>query len=85
MKISALQKARYSYNPKLPLILRENVKQIKPVMGKPTSSVSDQEALKKLFPNTYGLPTVTFEKGENAEIGKKLNVGVILSGGQAPG
>ena len=85
MKISALQKARYSYNPKLPLILRENVKQIKPVMGKPTSSVSDQEALKKLFPNTYGLPTVTFEKGENTEIGKKLNVGVILSGGQAPG
>ena len=85
MKVSALQQARYSYNPKLPLILREDIRKIKPVYGKPTQSVSDQEKLQKLFPNTYGLPKVSFEKGQNNEIGKKMNVGVILSGGQAPG
>ena len=85
MTISALQKARYSYSPKLPLILREDIREIKPVLGQSTSSASDQEALKQLFPNTYGLPKVAFEKGHNPEIGKKLNVGVILSGGQAPG
>ena len=85
MKVSALQKARYSYIPKLPLILREDIRKIKPVYGNPTQSVSDQEKLKKLFPNTYGLPKVSFEKGQNNDIGKKMNVGVILSGGQAPG
>ena len=85
MKVSALQQARYSYNPKLPLILREDIRKIKPVYGKPTQSVSDQEKLQKLFPNTYGLPKVSFEKGQNNDIGKKMNVGVILSGGQAPG
>ena len=85
MKVSALQKARYSYNPKLPMILREDIRKIKPVYGNPTQSVSDQEKLKQLFPNTYGLPKVSFEKGDNTDIGKKMNVGVILSGGQAPG
>ena len=85
MKVSALQQARYSYTPKLPLILREDIRKIKPVYGKPTQSVSDQEKLQKLFPNTYGLPKVSFEKGQNNDIGKKMNVGVILSGGQAPG
>ena len=85
MKVSALQQARYSYNPKLPMILREDIRKIRPVYGAPTQSVSDQEQIKKLFPNTYGLPKVSFEKGDNPEIGKKMNVGVILSGGQAPG
>ena len=85
MKISALQQARYSYSPKLPLILRENISKIRPVLGQKTQSVSDQEKLQKLFPNTYGLPKVTFEKGEKANAGRKMNVGVILSGGQAPG
>ena len=85
MKVSALQKARYSYNPKLPMILREDIRKIRPVYGAPTQSVSDQEKIQKLFPNTYGLPKVSFEKGDNPEIGKKMNVGVILSGGQAPG
>ena len=85
MKISALQQARYSYNPKLPLILREDISKIRPVLGQKTQSVSDQEKLQILFPNTYGLPKVTFEKGEKAGAGKKMNVGVILSGGQAPG
>ena len=85
MKISALQQARYSYNPKLPLILREDISKIRPVLGQKTQSVSDREKLQKLFPNTYGLPKVTFEKGEKANAGRKMNVGVILSGGQAPG
>ena len=85
MKVSALQQARYSYNPKLPLILREDISKIRPVLGQKTQSVSDQEKLQKLFPNTYGLPKVTFEKGEKKDAGKKMNVGVILSGGQAPG
>ena len=85
MKISALQQARYSYNPKLPLILREDISKIRPVLGQKTQSVSDQEKLQTLFPNTYGLPKVTFEKGEKANAGRKMNVGVILSGGQAPG
>ena len=85
MKVSALQQARYSYNPKLPLILREDISKIRPVLGQKTQSVSDQEKLQKLFPNTYGLPKVTFEKGDKKDAGKKMNVGVILSGGQAPG
>ena len=85
MKISALQQARYSYNPKLPLILREDISKIRPVLGQKTQSVSDWEKLQKLFPNTYGLPKVSFEKGEKANAGRKMNVGVILSGGQAPG
>ena len=85
MKVSALQQARYSYNPKLPLILREDISKIRPVLGQKTQSVSDQEKLQKLFPNTYGLPKVSFEKGEKKDAGKRMNVGVILSGGQAPG
>ena len=85
MKTSALQQARYSYNPKLPLILREDISKIRPVLGQKTQSVSDQEKLQKLFPNTYGLPKVSFEKGEKTGAGRKMNVGVILSGGQAPG
>ncbi|MBR6086005.1 MAG: diphosphate--fructose-6-phosphate 1-phosphotransferase [Spirochaetales bacterium] len=85
MKTSALQQARYSYNPKLPLILREDISKIRPVLGQKTQSVSDQEKLQKLFPNTYGLPKVSFEKGEKSGAGRKMNVGVILSGGQAPG
>lgn len=85
MKISALQKARYGYSPKLPTVLRGDIGGIVPTFGQPTSSASDQDALKALFPNTYGLPKVSFGKGSNANVSKKVNVGVILSGGQAPG
>ena len=82
MKKSALQIARAAYQPKLPVTLTGSVKAVE---GNPTSSVADQEEIKKLFPNTYGLPELRFEKStENVE-GKPLNVGVILSGGQAPG
>jgi len=82
MKKSALQIARAAYQPKLPQGLRGNVT-IKE--GAPTQSVADQEEIQKLFPNTYGMPLVEFvpssEKCEYAP----MNIGVILSGGQAPG
>ena len=82
MKKSALQKARAAYQPKLPIVLTGAVKAVE---GKPTTSVADQEEIQKLFPNTYGLPELKFEKNTNPVPGKPLNVGVILSGGQAPG
>ena len=82
MKISALQKARAAYQPKLPLALTGTVKLSE---GAATESVADQEAIKAMFPNTYGLPIVTFEKGGEAQEFPAINVGVILSGGQAPG
>ena len=81
MKKSALQIARASYSPKLPLGLQGNVS-VKE--GAPTQSVADQEEVKKLFPNTYGLPLVEFVPGEEKTFAP-MNVGVILSGGQAPG
>ncbi len=82
MKKSALQKARAAYQPKLPIVLTGAVKAVE---GKPTTSVADQEEIQKLFSNTYGLPELKFEKNTNPVPGKPLNVGVILSGGQAPG
>lgn len=85
MKISALQKARYEYSPKLPTVLRGEIGTVVPTYGQPTDAASDQKALKALFPNTYGLPKVNFGKGTNKDVAKKVNVGVILSGGQAPG
>ena len=81
MEISALQKERAAYQPALPKALQGSVT-IKE--GKPTQSVADQEEIKKLFPNTYGLPVIEFVQGEEPKT-EKMNVGVILSGGQAPG
>ena len=81
MEKSALQIARSAYQPKLPKALQGAVK-IKE--GKATQSVGDQEEIKKLFPNTYGMPIVEFEPATEANT-KKMNVGIILSGGQAPG
>ncbi len=83
MKKSALQKARAAYQPKLPVVLTGAVKAVE---GKPTHSVADQDDIKALFPNTYGLPEIQFEKDPNPAKGSTpINVGVILSGGQAPG
>ena len=83
MKKSALQKARAAYQPKLPVVLTGAVKAVE---GKPTHSVADQDEIKALFPNTYGLPEIQFEKDPNPAKGSTpFNVGVILSGGQAPG
>ena len=79
---SALQTARAAYQPKLPKELKGNVI-IKE--GKATQSVADQTEIKKLFPNTYGMPIVTFESAAKAASNEAINVGVILSGGQAPG
>ena len=84
-KISALQKARFSYQPKLPEAVKGNVADIVVKLGNPTESVSDQEALKALLKGTYGMPVASFENGTNAKANDKINVGVILSGGPAPG
>lgn len=81
MEISSLQKERASYQPKLPKALRGAVK-VKE--GEPTQSVDNQEEIKQLFPNTYGMPLIEFVPGEE-ETNVKVNIGVILSGGQAPG
>ena len=78
---SALQQARAAYQPKLPKALQGPVK-VKE--GEPTQSVDNQEEIKKLFPNTYGMPLVEFVQGEEQEH-EPMNVGIILSGGQAPG
>ena len=85
MKLSPLQIARYHYNPKLPGMLRNGISEICVKNGEATQSVADQEKIQALFPNTYGKNEITFQKGENTSEAKKLTVGVILSGGQAPG
>ncbi|MDE6632515.1 MAG: diphosphate--fructose-6-phosphate 1-phosphotransferase, partial [Muribaculaceae bacterium] len=83
MKKSPLQRVRAEYQPKLPKALQGAVKL---EVGEPTQSVADQEEIKKLFPNTYGLPIVEFKQDENPErVEEPFNVGIILSGGQAPG
>lgn len=85
MNQSPLQKARYQYSPKLPGMLRNGISEICVKKGNATQSVADQEKIAALFPNTYGEKEITFEKGENTSAAKKQVVGVILSGGQAPG
>lgn len=82
MNISALQKERAKYQPKLPKSLRGVMKLVE---GAKTESVADQKEIEELFPNTYGMPLISFEEGEAETPGKPVNVGVILSGGQAPG
>lgn len=81
MEKSTLQQVRLSYEPKLPQALKGSVK-IKE--GETTQSVDNQEQIKALFPNTYGMPIIEFETSDK-DMSKSLNVGVILSGGQAPG
>ena len=81
MEKSYLQIARAAYQPKLPKALLGAVKAVE---GAPTQSVGNQEEIKELFPNTYGMPVIEFEAGE-AQQYPAINVGVILSGGQAPG
>jgi pyrophosphate--fructose-6-phosphate 1-phosphotransferase len=85
MNLSPLQKARYEYSPKLPGMLRNGIADICVKEGAETASVADQDKIKALFPNTYGKKEITFEKGTNTSAAKKQVVGVILSGGQAPG
>ena len=78
----SLQTFRGAYKPKIPLSISGPTKIIE---GKKTESVRDKEEIKKLFPNTYGMPIIKFEQTKLSEEGKPINVGVILSGGQAPG
>ena len=85
MNLSPLQKARYEYTPKLPGMLRNGISEISVKEGNETASVADQDQIKALFPNTYGKKEITFVKGANTSAAKKQVVGVILSGGQAPG
>ncbi len=82
MTKSALQIERAKYAPKMPKALQGNVKI---VSGENTESVADQEDIKRIFPNTYGMPLVTFEASDAEMVFPVMNVGVILSGGQAPG
>ena len=85
MEISSLQKARYEYQPKLPGMLRSGIENISVQEGAATESVADQDKIKALFPNTYGEKEITFVKGQNTAVAKKQVIGVVLSGGQAPG
>jgi pyrophosphate--fructose-6-phosphate 1-phosphotransferase len=82
MIISPLQQERARYQPKLPKSLRGAVKV---VAGEKTQSVADQDEIARLFPNTYGMPLITFEEGDEQVASGPVNAGVILSGGQAPG
>ena len=79
--ISNLQKARAAYQPKLPKALQGPVKVVE---GAATESVGNQTEIKELFPNTYGMPVVEFAEGGQPS-SAEFNVGIILSGGQAPG
>lgn len=84
-KLSPLQIERLKYQPKLPKSLSEGINNLEMVEGSATQSVRDQEQIKELFKNTYGKPVVTFNAGSEAKTSGQRNVGVILSGGQAPG
>ena len=93
MDISALQKARYSYKPKLPASLSGSIEDITIEHGSPTHAISDTEEIKGIFKHTYGKPIISFAHKKinsgsvNAgiDLKRELKVGVILSGGQAPG
>ena len=83
VKKSVLQQLRSAYQPKLPEVLRGRVKA---VQGNATESVTDQDDIKRIFPCTYGQPQITFVKDDSPAVENRvINVGVILSGGQAPG
>jgi pyrophosphate--fructose-6-phosphate 1-phosphotransferase len=84
--VSELQIERAKFKPILPETFKSGVSGAKPVLGKETNSIADQEKIKEIFSNTYGLPSVLFKKGTNSTVVKKtVKVGVVLSGGQAPG
>lgn len=85
MTISPLQKARYGYQPKLPKILQNDISNVAIEYGKATQSVSDQDKIREMFPNTYGMKEISFLAAPSKAENRKHVVGVILSGGQAPG
>ena len=81
--LSVLGKARKAYQPKLPASLRNGALKVALNKGKATESVSDQKKIKALFPNTYGAPYIALKKATKAVAARPVNVGVVLSGGQA--
>ncbi|MDR0456196.1 MAG: diphosphate--fructose-6-phosphate 1-phosphotransferase [Treponema sp.] len=85
MDISALQKVRYGYKPKLPASLSGSIGDIAIETGAATEAAVDRDKLKDIFKLSYGKPLVTFTGGKNDKLSRELKVGVILSGGQAPG
>lgn len=84
-EISPLQKVRQEYKPKLPSVLKAGIKKLDVITGEPTQSVANQEDISKIFVKSYGAPIITFKEGAEELIWEPKNVGVILSGGQAPG
>ena len=85
METSTLQKLRYTYEPKIPSLLKEIPSKIRPLAGEETEAYSNRTVIKQKFPKTYGRPAVTFTSG-SSDMGKTaLNLAVVLSGGQAPG
>ena len=85
MSISPLETARLAYEPRLPEVLRGDITRITPALGGPTESDADQNELRELFPLTFGAPIARFTPGNNTEIARPWKIGVVLSGGQAPG
>ncbi|MGA2547231.1 MAG: diphosphate--fructose-6-phosphate 1-phosphotransferase [Rectinemataceae bacterium] len=85
MDFSPLQSARFAYAPKLPAILRGSIDKVSTVKGSTAEPAEDRDRLRATFPLTYGLPTVTLTAGDNPAIRKLMRIGVILSGGPAPG
>ncbi len=85
MSISALQKDRYKYKPKLPPALQGDLAKIVVELGQATQSVANQDEVKALFPHTYGAPIAKVVSGKNKNAGQALTLAVVLSGGQAPG
>ena len=84
-KLSPLQIERLKYQPKLPASLQNGINSLEMTEGSATESVADQQDIQNLFPNTYGKPVVTFKSTSDSKQTPARNVGVILSGGQAPG
>ncbi len=84
-QISPLQKQRAAYQPKLPSSLKQGIKNLKIVEGETTTAAENIDEIKEIFPNLFGSKVITFEPGNSSVEQKTINVGVILSGGQAPG
>ncbi len=85
MDKSPLQKARYLYKPKLPALLQQDIGTITVSKGAKTEAATDKDIIKSLFANTYGEPTIKFETSDKKKEYEAINIGVVLSGGQAPG
>ena len=85
-QVSELHAERLKFKPVLPNVLKKGAASVKPVFGKATKSIADYDTVKSIFSHTYGMPVVSFQSGSNTAVTKKtVNIGVVLSGGQAAG